>query len=356
MNNLERLQSAVAGAGLEALLVSNIKHVGWVSGFTGSNGFVLVTPSSAFFLTDGRYTAQSEQEVKNAEITIYSPPKTEASALLELMQGAGLSSVGFEGGSVLYSSFERWEQAFAGVKLIPTSGIVENLTLIKAPDEIESLRRACRLTDECFSFLTQRIQPGLREWDIQMELEFFIRKQQAELSFDPIVVSGENGAKPHGHATDKILERGELLTLDFGAKVDGYCADLTRTVAIGSPSQELRDMYNLVLKSQLAALEAIKPGVKAHDIDLAARKVLDEKDMSKYFTHGLGHGLGRQVHDGGRLGPNSPTIMEPGQVWTVEPGVYIPGLGGVRIEDDIVVTDSGIEILNSSTKELLELG
>lgn len=355
MSRLELVREKIAGAGVDGLLISNLKNVGWLTGFTGSNGFVVVTKEGGLFATDGRYIKQAEDQVKGFDIEIFSTPKTDADVLKDALKRLEVKKLGFEAETATYSLYQRWTKAADGVELVPTTGLLDALTQIKLPEEVETIRRACQLTDQCFEFLLQRIQPGLREWDIQLELEFFIRKQMAELAFDPIVVSGENGALPHGRATDKVLVSGELMTLDFGAKVDGYCADLTRTVAIGEPSQELRDMYDIVLKSQLAALEVMKPGVAAGEVDRAARTVLDEKGMAKYFTHGLGHGLGRLVHDGGRLGPGATQVLEPGQVWTVEPGVYIPGLGGVRIEDDVVVTEDGIEILTHSRKDLIVL-
>lgn len=355
MTNLERARKQMEAKKCDALLVSDLGNVQWLTGFSGSNGFAILTPEQAIFITDGRYITQSKAEVKGFDIDIYTTPRTEAQAISEACNKVGVKSIGFESQTTTYAAYERWKDALGGVSLEPTTKLLEGLIQIKTADEIEKIRKACQLADACFTYLTPRIQAGVREWDLQLELEFYLRRQMAELAFDPIVVSGVNGARPHGRATDKIMQKGELVTLDFGAKLEGYCSDLTRTVAIGEPSDQLREMYEWTLKSQLAALEMMKPGVAAKDIDAKSRAVLDEKGLAKYFTHGLGHGLGRLVHDQGSLSSRSSDILEPGQVWTVEPGVYIEGVGGVRIEDDVVVTETGIEILTTSPKELLIL-
>ncbi len=194
---------------------------------------------------------------------------------------------------------------------------------------------------------------GVSELEVAIEIEFFFRKRGATAAFPVIAASGENSAKPHGTATEKVIEEGDFLTLDFGACLNGFNSDITRTVVIGEPSTRQREVYGQVLQAQLASLEAMKPGVPAKEVDAVARRVLAEADLDGYFGHGLGHGLGMLVHDFGRLAPTSEHVLAPGQVWTVEPGVYIEGFGGVRIEDDVVVTESGIETLTHSPKDLL---
>jgi Xaa-Pro aminopeptidase len=199
------------------------------------------------------------------------------------------------------------------------------------------------------------LQPGVTEYDIALEIEIYFSRNGAELAFPAIVVSGERSARPHGHPSEKKLENGDFVTLDFGAKLNGQCSDMTRTVVIGKASPRHREVYDAVLRAQLAGLDALKPGVPAKSVDAAARSVLAAAGLDEFFGHGLGHGLGSVVHDLGRLAPTSTDTVEVGQVWTIEPGVYIPGFGGVRIEDDAVVRETGVEILNNTPKELLTL-
>jgi Xaa-Pro aminopeptidase len=266
-----------------------------------------------------------------------------------------ITEVGFESATVQYQTFLDWGAAFAGVKLTPVKGLLEPLRMVKTPNEIEAIRKACALTDACFDHVLRLIQPGVAEYDIMLEIEFYFRRNGAGLAFAPIVVSGPNSARPHGTATERQLQRGDFVTMDFGAKLNGYCADLTRTVVVEEASPRHREIYDQVLKANVECINAIKPGVSCRDVDQLARTILDEKDLGQYFGHGLGHGLGRDVHDIGGLNSRSTDVIAPGQVWTVEPGVYIEGFGGVRIEDDVVVTETGTEVLNHSDKGLLIL-
>jgi Xaa-Pro aminopeptidase len=246
------------------------------------------------------------------------------------------------------------KEKFNGVDLTPVEEIFPDLRVVKTPDEVEKIREACKLADACFDHVKRMIQVGVSEYDIGLDIEFYFRRNGADIAFDPIVASGERSARPHGRASEKKLERGDFLTLDFGCKVDGYCSDITRTVVVGEASDRHREVYATVLASQIAALEAMKPGIKAADVDRISREAMG--DYAQYFGHGLGHGLGKLVHDSGRLNSTSETVLAPGQVWTVEPGIYIPGFGGVRIEDDVVVTEGGIDVLTQSAKDLLILG
>jgi Xaa-Pro aminopeptidase len=198
------------------------------------------------------------------------------------------------------------------------------------------------------------IHPGVSEYDIGLDIEFFFRRNGAGLAFEPIVASGVRGALPHARASEKKLERGDLVTMDFGAKLDGYCSDITRTVAVAQADDRAREIYQTVLQAQIESLEAMKPGVAATEVDAVARKLMG--DYAQYFGHGLGHGLGKLVHDTGRLSPTSKNVLAVGQVWTVEPGIYIPEYGGCRIENDVVVTAGGVDVLDISSKELMIIG
>lgn len=354
LDPLSRLRAAMAAKSIGALLVTESTNVGWLTGFTGSFARVIVTAADAILVTDSRYTLQAKEEVKEIPSVSFASPVDGDEFWGKQARDLGITELGFEAGSVSYSQWERWIEK-TGLKLVATPDLISDLRMVKSPEEVAKIRRACELADAGFAHVSRLLAPGISELDIAIDLEFYFRRQGAEIAFPSIVVSGERSARPHGRPSEKLLAEGDFVTLDFGAKLDGYNSDITRTVVIGHASERHREVYDLVLEAQLAALAAIKPGVLAKDVDKVSRDVLASKDLAKYFGHGLGHGLGRLVHDGGRLSPSSDNVIEPGQVWTVEPGVYIPDFGGVRIEDDVVVTEDGIEILTHTTKELLVL-
>ena len=355
-SQIERTREAMAEANVDAILINSSVNLFWLTGFTGSFGYVLLTGYDARFITDSRYTVQAREQVSNMTVVDFASPKTGMQVLKETMDAMGITKVAFESTYVTYGQLMQFQDKVPGIEWVPMGEVVENLRMIKTPEEIKIIKDACALTDTCFDHLKRLVQVGVTEFEIQLELEFFFRRNGASCAFEPIIVSGANSARPHGKATEKPLAEGDLVTFDFGAKVGGYCADMTRTVVVGKASERSRDVYNQVLKAQLACLEMMKPGVIAGDVDAKAREVFAEKGWAANFGHGLGHGLGILVHDTGRLGSGSTTVLEPGQIWTVEPGIYFEGFGGCRIEDDVVVTETGIEIFNHTTKELLELG
>lgn len=355
MSNLHRLREKMAAAGISALLVSDIANVKWLTGFTGSFGYVLVTADQARFITDSRYTLQAQEQIQEMPTFWFQSPHTFDGFMALNASEMNIPELHFEGASVTFATYEKWRDGLSSIQLKGAPDLIAQLRMIKTPDEVEKIKQACGVADACFAHVQRMIQPGVSEWDVSLDIEFYIRRSGYELAFEPIVVSGERSARPHGRASEKKLEVGDFVTMDFGAKVRGYCSDITRTVVVGKPTDRHHEIYNQVLKAQLASLEMMKPGVKASAVDARAREVFDEIDLAKHFGHGLGHGLGSLVHDTGRMNTTSTDVLEPGQVWTVEPGVYIPGFGGVRIEDDVVVTDTGIEILTHSPKDLLVL-
>jgi Xaa-Pro aminopeptidase len=351
MTNLEKLREAITEKGIPAVMVSQIDNVQWATGFTGSNGTLLVTPTDERFITDSRYTLQAKEQVAGTRVEIYDSGVDPNTFVAQQVKDMGLQIVGFEADAVTFAAHRKMQDKFNGIELMPVEDLFSDLRVVKTDAEIEKIRAACALADACFKHVQRMIQVGVSEWDISLDIEFYFRRNGAEIAFDPVVVSGERSARPHGRASQKKLENGDFLTLDFGAKLDGYCSDITRTVVIGEATDRHRDVYNTVLRSQMAALEAMKPGEKAKDVDRISRDAMG--DYAKYFGHGLGHGLGKLVHDAGRLNSTSEVTLAERQVWTVEPGIYIPGFGGVRIEDDVVVTGGGIEVLTQSTKDLL---
>ncbi len=355
MTNIKRLRERMSQKGIDAALVSAIDNVRWLSGFTGSSGFVIVTPSDGLFISDSRYNEQAREQVQGFPVEIFASPTTAAQAIASGAKRLGVSGLGFEAEHVTFATHKNWTESLNGVTLTPVDDLVDTLRLIKSDEEIKKIEEACGVADACFTHILRMMQPGVTEYDVALDIEFFIRRQGYKTAFPPIVVSGLRSARPHGEPSDKKLEHGDFVTMDFGACVDGYNSDITRTVVIGEASDRHSEAYNAVLETQIACIEAIEPGVAAKDVDALSRELLAKHDLAQYFGHGLGHGLGRTVHDVGRMNPTSKDIFKPGQVWTVEPGVYIEGFGGVRIEDDVVVTEEGCRVLTASPKELLVL-
>ncbi|QYK56575.1 MAG: aminopeptidase P family protein [Fimbriimonadaceae bacterium] len=355
MSNLERLQARLRDQGVAALLVSDLANVQWLSDFSGSSGFVIVTPTDARFLTDSRYTIQAGEEVKNMRVESFASPKKSSEFIAENAQAMGIQELGFET-SCIYATWEDWTKAMTGLRLVPTKDVLKPLRMVKTEDEVAKIRRAIGLTEACINHVRRAIQPGVTEFDLGLEIEFYFRKNGAEVGFSPIVASGPNSARPHAHPSDRKIEKGDFVTLDLGCRLEGYCSDITRTFVVGEASDRHREVYDQVLLALERSTQALLPGRQAKDVDGVAREVLKEKGLDGYFGHGLGHGLGRAVHDLGQLGPRSEDEIEAGQVWTVEPGVYIEGFGGVRIEDDVLVTPNGPEVLTSYPKELTIVG
>lgn len=344
----------MAADGVDAVLISTPASLAWLTGFTGSFGRAIVTARDAIFITDSRYTLQAIEEVADFDVRSFASPVNGDDFLAKVIAPLQLSAIGFESDGVAHGQWLKWRDKL-GIELKPAPDYIARLRMIKTADEIAKIRVACAISDAAFDHIVRIIRPGITEIDVALELDFFMRRQGASPAFDTIAVSGERSARPHGHPSEKRLEDGDFLTMDFGACSHGYNSDMTRTVMVGRASERHREVYGIVLDAQLAALAMMKPGVAARDVDARVREMFTVHDLAKYFGHGLGHGLGRLVHDSGRMAPSSDDILTPGNIWTVEPGVYIPGFGGVRIEDDVVITETGIEILNRSTKELLEL-
>ncbi len=350
-----RLRALLADRGHEALLIGSPFNRKYVSGFTGSSGMVLITQTSSVLLTDFRYRSQAPEQAKGFQIVEHgAKPLEDVRALLAV---EGISRLAFEQDHVVFSEYLAWTQTLAGIVLEPVGGLVEGLRTIKDESELSIMQEAAELADRTFAHIQHIIRPGIREKDVALEMEMFMRAHGAtSSSFDTIVASGERSALPHGVASDRIVGDNEFVKLDFGAYYNGYCSDLTRTVVVGRPSDRHREIYEIVLESQLTALAGIKPGMSGREADSLARDVIVKYGYGDLFGHGTGHGLGMEIHEAPRLSKLSDTILTPGMTVTVEPGIYIPGFGGVRIEDDIVITETGIKILTSSPKELILLG
>ncbi|MEO4052426.1 Xaa-Pro peptidase family protein [Solibacillus sp. CAU 1738] len=350
---LVKLRQALIDNNIDALLITNEYNRRYMTGFTGTAGVAIVSKKDAVFITDFRYTEQAAAQVKDFRIvqhtgTIFA----EVANQVALM---GIKTLGFEKDTLTYGMYELYKSA-VNAEFVPFSGLIEKIRLIKTEQEINIIKAACEIADNAFTHILGFIEPGKTELEVSNELEFFMRKQGAtSSSFDIIVASGIRSALPHGVATDKVIEKGDFVTLDFGALYNGYISDITRTIAVGQPSDKLVEMYNVVLESQLLALEKVGPGMTGIEADAVARDYLKSKGYGEAFGHSTGHGIGLEVHEGPGLSFRSEQVLEPGMAVTIEPGVYLPGIGGVRIEDDILITETGNEKLTHSTKDLIIL-
>lgn len=347
---LSRIREGLGDLGAEALLVTYPANVRYLSGFRApEDGRVLVTFEEAVLITDGRYTDQAAAESR-LPVEIF-----EGSWLQHLKDRLGDRSLAFEAEGVTYALFSELQEKLDSAPH-PTEGLVAELRLLKTPAEIELLRQAARVTDEAFAHILGFIRAGRRELEVALELERFLRAADTEgAGFEIIVASGPRSAMPHGTASSKTIAAGELVTLDFGARVEGYHADMTRTVAVGELSGAHARLYEAVLRAQEAALTALAPGKTGREVDAAARRSLEEDGLGEFFSHSLGHGVGLEIHEGPRLSRVSEQLLKPGMSVTIEPGAYRPGDAGVRIEDLAVLSETGFELLSNSPKELLTL-
>ncbi|MFD6206718.1 M24 family metallopeptidase [Peribacillus sp. NPDC060253] len=353
MNKLTRLRASMEKVGIDGFLITSTYNRRFMTNFTGSAGVVLISQKEAKFITDFRYVEQAGKQATDYEIVQHKGTIIEEVG--KQAKEMNIGTLGFEQEHLTFATYKAYETGIEA-QLKPVSGIIENLRLIKTSSEIKILKEAAAIADAAFTHILDFIRPGVTELDVSNELEFFMRKQGAtSSSFDIIVASGIRSALPHGVATDKIIEKGDFVTLDFGAYFNGYVSDITRTLAVGKPSEELINIYDIVLEAQLRGMAGIKPGMTGREADALTRNLIEEKGFGQYFGHSTGHGIGLEVHEGPALSLRSDIILEPGMAVTVEPGIYLPGVGGVRIEDDTIVTIEGNESLTHSTKELIIL-
>jgi Xaa-Pro aminopeptidase len=350
-NRRSRLKQFFKEYSLKAILFSDLRNIRYLCGFSGSEGALLISQDHAWFLCDSRYTAQAAEEVKGAEVRECAPIRIDTVAALA--QEFGLDRIGFESAHTTVSAFRRMSEKLAGIELIEIGSNLDEIRICKDGVEIELLRSVATLSSQALTALLAEIRPGVREIDIAMALEFEMRRRGADgKAFDFIVASGERGAMPHGRASDKIIKSGELVTIDFGALKDGYHSDETVTVACGNPDIRALEIHAVVKTAHDLAIEAVRPGISCKDLDEVARSYIRDKGYGDYFGHGLGHGVGLEIHEMPSLSPRSTAVLEKGMVITIEPGIYIPGFGGVRIEDTVLVTSDGCSVLTSADKQL----
>ncbi|WP_026961107.1 M24 family metallopeptidase [Alicyclobacillus herbarius] len=357
-SRLLELRKALRTQGLEALFVAEPNNRRYLSGFTGTSGFLLVTPEKQWFLTDFRYIEQAKAQCP--EFAVVDHGASVVDAMADLLQDAGVKSLAFEQDYLTYGEVLRYkelENRVPGLTLVPVSDLIESLRMTKDTAEIDRIQQAAAIADAAFTYVLGVIRPGITEKEVALELELYMRRQGASgPSFETIVASGWRSALPHGVASDKVIETGDFVTLDFGAVLDGYCSDLTRTVVVGQPEPRQREIYGYVKKANELALAAARPGLTGRELDAVARNYLAHQGLADAFGHSLGHGVGLAIHESPRVSKQSEDRLAKGMVITIEPGVYLPGWGGVRIEDDIVLTDDGCKILTHAPKDLISVG
>lgn len=355
-HRLIRLREALAAAELPALLVSAPANRRYLSGFTGSYGWLLVAPAAAILFTDGRYTLRAAREAPGFAVRqVVNPGRPFPELLAEAAAELGLARVAFEAAHTTVAEHGALAKALGGaVELVPAEGLVEPLREQKDPAELATLRRAIAITDAAFTAVAERLTPETSERQAAWMLEMAMRVGGAdELSFPIIVAAGPNGAQPHATPGDEPLGSGRPVVIDMGAKLGGYHADLTRTIVLGEPDARFREIYALVLGAQRAALAGLRPGLQAHAADALARDVIAAAGYGEQFGHGLGHGVGLNIHEGPALrrsATGSSAPLRPGMVTSVEPGIYLEGWGGVRIEDLAHITEDGCEVLSQAPK------
>ncbi len=353
----ERLRDRFGETGIDALLVTRLPNVTYLTGFTGSSAMVLVGPDELVFLTDGRYAEQSADQLAAAGVDARIEIRMTQAAQREAMTTAarGYRRLGLEAHGVTWAQLREFDaEWFPEAELVPTEHLVEDLRRVKDSGEVARIGAACAIGDEALAAVLPSLSDKTTERELALQLEFEMRTRGATRnSFDPIVASGPNGAKPHARPSGRVIEPGEPVVLDFGCVVDGYCSDMTRTVSVGDPGPDAWRVYDVVRAAQEAGRVAVRAGAACADIDRACRAVIEEAGWGDAFVHGTGHGVGLEIHEAPRVAATARDTLASGYVVTVEPGVYLPGVGGVRIEDTVVVTDDGADVLTTFPKEFL---
>ncbi len=335
----------------DGVLITSPHNIQYFSGFSGGEGALLITKEQKFLFTDSRYEEAAENEAKLFQVEKWNGLKD----LFEKVVSLNLKEIAFEDNYMTVSEFKCFEEKTAS-KYISQGDEINRLRMVKEPWEIEKIAKAEEIGDKAFSHILSFIKDGITERDIAAELEYFMKKQGAEkTSFDTIAISGAKTSMPHGRPDNKKIEKGDFITLDFGCVYEGYCSDMTRTVVLGKADNKQKEIYDIVYEAQMTGLENIKSGMRCCDADKAARRVIEKAGYGQYFGHSLGHGVGLLIHELPNLSPKSDAVLEDNMVVSCEPGIYIPGFGGVRIEDLVCVEGDKCRILSKSTKKLMEI-
>ncbi|MEQ6390885.1 Xaa-Pro peptidase family protein [Bacillaceae bacterium S4-13-58] len=355
-NRIKSLLGFMEKKGVEVTLINSSANRLYFSGFPGSAGYLLIQPNDTQkLLTDFRYRDQAKTEAEEYEVIVEKPPLLGAAG--EQLQKLKVKKVGIEYNQISLNDFLFLKQELPHVEFVDIESEIMEIRMIKDETEIDSFRKGIHLCDLAFDHILHFIQPGITEKDIGLELEYFMKKHGAQgIKENHVIVSGERGALPHGQATDRVIQLGDFITMDYGAKNNGYYTDFTRTVVVGEPNDKQKEIYEIVKHAQEEAIKAIKPGKACNELDEVGRSIIREAGYGELFGHSLGHSLGLHIHERPTMRSTDITLLQPGMVITVEPGIYIPGFGGVRIEDLIVIRPDGIENLTTSTKELQIVG
>lgn len=350
---IKKVEKLLTENQIDAAVLTDPYNIRYISGFTSADGMLYVTVGRRVLLTDARYTEQVRMQCPEWEC-IDIGGSSFIRCLNELMRADNVKSLGFESESISYKNYYAFETEGIQMRLVPLGNQLNSLRMQKEIWELDRLRQAESIGDLAFSHILTVIRPGVTEKEIALELEYTMKKAGASgLSFDTIVASGINSALPHAQPTDRAVKNGDFVTMDFGCIYEGYCSDMTRTIVIGKPDEEQKKIYETVKKAQAEALNVVKAGMKGCEVDAVARKIIYDAGYEGYFGHGLGHSVGLYIHEEPRFSQKCMTIIEANTIMTVEPGIYIPGFGGVRIEDMILVTEAGHDNLTSSVKDLI---
>ena len=341
--------------GLEGILISSPENRRYLSGFTGSAGVLIITPETARLATDFRYYEQVRQQAPEFELVEVS--QRVEPVLARELAALGLERIGFESAAITHETYERWRNALSSVELVPTTGLVEGLRAVKDESELAAIAEAVRIADEAIEQMMDTIRPGMTERQVAWDLEVYMRTHGAEaLAFTTIVAAGPHAAMSHAVVTERPIQRGEPVVIDMGARVEGYCSDITRSFCVGEADERYLQVWNTVLEAQLAAEDQIRAGMTGIQADAIARDIIYGAGYEGRFGHGLGHGVGLAIHEEPRAGMTATGVLPAQTVLTVEPGIYIPGWGGVRIEDMVVVGEEGCRILTGARKQAVVPG
>ncbi|MDH6364420.1 Xaa-Pro aminopeptidase [Enterococcus sp. PF1-24] len=351
INNLRQLMRK---EGVDGFLITSNYNLRYLTNFTGTAGLAVITGNNAFFITDFRYTEQAAEQAQGYQIVKHSGSIYQEVA--NICEAEEVNLLAFEENHLSFAEYSIYQDFLEDTGLEPVAGMIESLREVKDANEIAITEKACEIADKGFAHVLDFIKPGMTEIEVANQLDFYMRSLGASgVSFDTIVASGLRSAMPHGVASQKVIEKGEIITLDFGCYYQGYVSDMTRTFAIGDPGEKLKEIYQIVLDAQLQVLEVAKPGVTGIELDAVARDLITAKGYGEAFGHSTGHGIGLEIHEGPNVSFRAEKAFVANNIITDEPGIYVPGVGGVRIEDDLLITETGNKVLTHSPKELIIL-
>lgn len=351
MIRVNKVRERLNEENIEALLVTNMYNLRYLTNFTGTTGLAVITKDEAYFVTDFRYTEQATEEAKGFEVV-----KNEGSIYEEvarIIKENQIENIAFEENDISYAIYKKLDELF-DAELVAISGLVKKIREVKSEEEIQTIQKAVEITEKAYDYILGIVEPGITEIDLANKLDFYMRNLGASgVSFETIVASGVRSAMPHGVASDKKIEEGDMITIDFGCIYNGYVSDMTRTFALGDPGEKLKEAYEIVRQANEKVIEEVKAGMTGAEVDKVARDYITEQGYGENFGHSTGHGIGLEVHEGPGINSRNKEALVPNNVITNEPGIYLPGLGGIRIEDDLVVTKEGNQNLMKLSKELI---